>query len=320
MSVRIVFVGQLRWAETLAALVNRLGNGASAAAWSPGVVSLPPIPAIRQAHVFVRVGFRPGATTARGVALEMAWGMMRRLNPRARVAYYWIGSDVTTAIRAFESGRVLRWTFNESLHSTHLAGAPWFTSELATIGIAAEELLFPSPLDPGLFRAAYPKEFRVLSYIPDSRFRSYGGPHLESAASALPNVVFDVVGGKGDWSTARLPNLRFHGTVADMVAMYERTAVVVRLVDHDALGATVREGLAAGRRVIYSYQVPHVMHLPFSDGGQLCDVIGGLADQHRCGGLMLDRAAREFARDAFDERELTRRLVNRLALLAQKAL
>ncbi|MEJ2407236.1 MAG: hypothetical protein P8171_23740, partial [Candidatus Thiodiazotropha sp.] len=103
------------------------------------------------------------------------------------------------------------------------------------------------------------------------------------------------------WVDAPLPNLNFHGWVENMSDCYANCVVVVRLVKHDALGGTVREGWAHGRYVIYSYELEHTIYVPFGDRESLSLQLEALQQAFDKGELALDRDAHDLAVREFDE-------------------
>ena len=87
---------------------------------------------------------------------------------------------------------------------------------------------------------------------------------IYDCAAALPMIHFNVIAGNGNWVHNKLPNLTFWGWQQDMGQFYRDSVVVMRMVEHDALGpGTVLEGLAASRHAIYSYAFPFAQHVRF---------------------------------------------------------
>jgi len=312
---RVCFIGQRFWAERLAGLVNEHAGGsplrasfvdggnARAVLGSHGLFG--------SADLFVRVGFRPGSPTRRGVLFDALWRASRMVRRSARRAYLWIGTDVFSTLADTRAGSLSPFFAAERDGPAHWTTAPWLLEELAGVGIQAEMVRFPdrslaAPASEGL-----PAEFRVLSYIPDQRFAFYGGPTIQAVAERLPSVPFDVVGGRGGWAAGGPTNLVFHGWQADLVPFYDRSTLVVRMVEHDAIGGSVREGLAMARHVAYSYPLPHTHHVRFGDAASLVEIVESLADRHRAGALEPNVAGREFMRREFDAATLSRHLIEK---------
>lgn len=311
--VRVCFVGQDNWVKQLVALTTRYAQQLV-----PSYVGLASGPLVKgvsrfyNADIVVRVGARPGARTARGIAFDLLWTLARLVNRRSLVVCYWIGTDVLRAVEDVPRGRVTPF-WGSSLRWRHIAGAPWLAEELQErVGLPAKTVLFPGPLPQVDPLPPLPADFQVLSYIPDSRWAFYGGDMVYAAAKELPTVVFSVVGGVGSWPKRPLPNLRFHGWCKDMLAMYMSSSVVVRLVQHDAIGGTVREGLALGRHVVYSHKVPHTHHVAYGDTGALIRVLAEYEQLHRRGELGLNKAGAEFAMREWNETRLVNLLETEL--------
>lgn len=314
---RICFAGQ-QWSCHLSDLVNKYSNGQLYATFlvmdSPWKV-LKLRSRLSKSDIWVRVGFRPGSPSARGILFDTFWWFLQK-HHRGLVVYYWIGTDV---LKAWEDTKrsCLTPFFRLSLNSVHLAGAPWLAEELQAIGVPALCVLFPSQL-PTMLPPPLPEVFTVASYIPDSRSEFYGGPLVYEAARRLPFVRFLVWGGSGSWISRPLPNLHFLGWITDVTQVYTQASVILRLVKHDALGGSVREGLAMARHVIYTYRVPCTLHVPFHDKEMLIECLEGLYQRHQRGQLDLNLEGREYAWEAWNPQKLTKIFVQTLLDLFRK--
>lgn len=237
--------------------------------------------------IIVRVGLRPGAKSWRGRIFDSLIWIVGHLKAAQGTVYYWIGTDVLNATQEnWRPGRSIRG-------SLHLAAAPWLGAELRTLGISAVTAFFPGRnlLDAP---AQLPSVFTVLSYVPDSRPAFYGGPIVAGLAQEFPTVRFLIVGGAGAWLPRAPANLEFLGWQNDMASIYQQTSVVIRLVQHDALGATVREGLCLARHIMYSYKFPHTIHVPFDDPTAASASLARLVEEFKAGLLELNMAGRDY--------------------------
>lgn len=320
--LRVVVLGQRTWSLLLVRLLEKYGDKQLTAEYVPssslrGILGLASIAKLLDADIFLRVGYRPGAPSVRGFGFDCLWNAIRVVNPRAKAVYYWIGTDVLNALRDNRLRRLVGHFFRRALKDYHLSGAPWFVGELKEIGINATYVCFPGigtgvPVAP----PPLPTSFAVLSYIPDTRHEFYGGDCIYHAAACLPNVKFHVVGGAGTWIPSPLPNLHFHGWQGNMYSWYARTSVVVRMVAHDAIGGTIREGLAFARHAIYSYPLPFVCRVAFGDRDGLVSALERYISEHQAGRLGLNMDGREYALREFDEARTTKRLVDALINIA----
>ena len=309
--MQVAVFGQPFWAKRLVERFNLYGKGSvrSAAVCLPHMTPRNIID-IRTADVLIRVGYRPGAATWRGSGFDALWSVVRAINLRARIFYFWIGTDVLNAVRDFRAERGLR-RLEKTKRDNHLAGAPWLTEELREIGIEARTTYFPG-ICVRYSGAELPQRFSVLTYIPDLRFRFYGGPLIYDCAEALPTINFNVIGGKGDWVRNKLPNLQFWGWQPDLGPFYRNSVVVMRMVEHDALGGTVIEGLAASRHIIYSQFCPFTQHVRFGDTTGALSALNGFFTSHSHGQLQPNLAGQEYACTNFDSERLTQTLIESL--------
>lgn len=306
---RVLFVGQGVWANLLCEGLSAQGDGRiHCTAWPfttpAGAISLRSFLSALQSDVIVRVGFRPGAHTPYGIGFDLLWQLLVSLNRKARLFVYWIGSDVLDTLTDVQGGKSTR-RLRRILRRAHsIAGSQRLVDELAEADICAKHVPFPG----GLIRAPenvapLPDSFTVLSYIPDDRFHFYGGHDVLSAARSLPNVRFMIVGGYGRWARDVPFNVTFLGWRDDMPSLLQRSSAVIRLVEHDSVGGTAAEALLYARHLIYSYELPHSIHVKFGDRKALVAALAALDEAHNKGALMPNTTGREWALVEFDRKK-----------------
>lgn len=265
--IRVFLYGD-DWVGHLAALLNERSQGqfVAEACEYPAISPLRIFRAAWRADVLMRVGVRPGAPGKRLFLLDLFWLILVLLSPRKHLIFYWIGTDVLDAVKQPEVTQSLRSITLLRLAS-HFSNAPWLKEELAAIGIESRMVLFPvgkvSP--PAIAEIKWSAPFLVLSYVPDQRHRFYGGDTLLAVARRLPGIQFKIVGGSGSWASEIPGNVEFLGFVDHMDVLLNSAHVVVRQVEHDAIGGTVREGLFYARHVLYSYKLPHTSFVAWGD-------------------------------------------------------
>jgi hypothetical protein len=259
----------------------------------------------------IRVGVRPGMTRPRGVLVDACCYLAALFG--AKIVVYWIGTDVDKTLHVFReagSGYLQFWLrHSENYH--HIAGAPWLSEELSEIGLKADTLYFPSPLRVPEHIPPFPDRFAVLSYVPDSRHEYYGSAEIYECAKQNPSIEFNIIAGSGTWVSEPLPNLHFHGWVNNIEDYYASAVVVVRLVVHDALGATVREGWINGRYVIYSYKLDNVLYVRNDDSHALGSVLQQLEMRFNNGQLTLNESGHRYALLNFEPVILTSRFIDK---------
>lgn len=271
-----------------------------------GIASVPHFVAVlRGSDLVVRVG----ATFRWNSTLDRMLLALPRCPFGAPVVIYWTGTDVLMLQRSVRDGTLPDKARAALAGVHHIAGAEHLAAELAECGVDAQTVPFPAmALTPPPAAPPMPERFRVLTYLPAGsgpRFHFYGGPQILKAARALPDVEFAVMGA-GVIDTAGLAegglpgNVSLLGRVDDPASEYARSSTVVRMVEHDAVGGTVCEGLMYGRHVIYTYDVPHTVRVAFGDVSALVEAIGSLHERHRAGSLELNRAGFDYAAVEFD--------------------
>lgn len=215
--------------------------------------------------------------TAKRRVYHVAAFLLHRLRiVRSRVLY-WIGSDV---IRLRPGDRLVSGCRN-------IAGSEWIAGEVRSKGYACIPRLFPVELRSG---SAVPfpvtGRLRVLAYIPDAQHELHGSSELLQLATGFPNVEFSVIGGAGTWCRDRPGNLQFVGWVSDIAVPIRESHVLLRRTQHDSFSAFVREGIAAGRHVLFTYDVPGVTWVRSGDMEALMAAMRALQDRFRRGELV----------------------------------
>jgi hypothetical protein len=237
----------------------------------------------------------------------------RWLRPQRREILYWIGTDVLNAmdVANVTSKKTRYLARTRSFRS--ITGAERLTTELQEIGIEAKTVPYPPRIQypPGA-ATPLPATLTVLSYVPDARQEFYGLPTLVEVARNLPHVEFLIMGGSGTGLEDPPDNMTFLGFVDDPGPRYDRSSVVGRHVMHDGAGYSMAEGLLHGRHVIYTYEVPHTIHVSFGDTDGLRRAIAALRDQQASGGLSINEAGRQWAIEEFDADRRFRYLLDAL--------
>jgi len=231
-------------------------------------------------------------------------GLLRlweRVNPRQAHFTYWIGSDVLDVLEGLACGELGADYVDLLQRTRNITGVDRLTDELRSVGVSATTVPYPGRmLEAPPTAPPMPQRMTVLSYVPDTRREYYGLPALLSAATALGEVEFSIMGGDGRGLADVPRNVRFHGFVEDPSRLYAQSSVVVRLVEHDGAGYSMAEGLLFARPVIYSYATPHVVHVDHGDTAGLIGALSDLRDLHQGGGIPLNLAGREWALHEYD--------------------
>ena len=253
----VVLTGQYRWCKQLAAVLRSAGD-VEPVIRSPSKI-LKPLET--RPALALRVGFRPGARTLRGTGFDSLWELAWRRWGRPREVNYWIGTDVRRAIED-KSARICSPAMDRSVH---WAGAPWLATELNALGIPAAYALFPDEIPCNTVPLPLPRRHSLLTYIPASRKEFYGWEAINRIADTFPALPIKVVGMARAYGHCVRPNINLVGWIRDMAGEFGESTGVLRLVEHDAVGGTVREGLIYGRRVLYTYSLPGCDHAAFDD-------------------------------------------------------
>ena len=245
----VLFIGSPYWCRYLARLMREYGilqayTGRQVLMWL-----------LRPNKVVCLAGLGPPDTYKRRFYHWLAYlgdlsGIVRK-----RVIY-WIGSDVC---RLPPGSTLVRKADN-------IAGSAWLADEVRAQGYDCVDKLFPVKLpvsEPLPFPDA--KRLQVLCYVPDAHHELHGSAEIRAIAQRHPDADFCVAGGVGSWWPEHPPNVRFLGWTNDMAAQIAASHVLLRRTSHDSLSAFVREGLVSGRQVVFTRELPGVIHVEHGD-------------------------------------------------------
>lgn len=199
-----------------------------------------------------------GIYMRRFVFLSLIFG---RLLGKATICH-WEGTDVMKAIRETEF-RSMGLILNRFV-KLNIVFSENLQKELKNIGI--DSVVWPIPVDSDYFATdelpPMPKEFSVLVKVADDQL--YGSSIVFELVKDLPNVKFLVVSGQDvqpSWLLSKIgktKNLTYLGWKDNMLEIYKRSTVLLRLTKHDGLSYMVIESLALGRQVVWSHNfLPH---------------------------------------------------------------
>lgn len=211
------------------------------------------------------------------------------------VIVIWAGSDVTTAAASPHLLELIK-----QYQFVNLSDGPWLIDELRSLGIDARYCPVTA-IEPAVTIAPLPKDFSVLTYLPEPRRTFYGEDRVYAIARQLPDVPFVVVG-KGSANPAAPPNVHFSGYVGGMPSRIDDTVVLLRLPEHDGKSMLVLETLARARHVIWTHPFPGVHDVV--DDAQAAEILKRMQAMHRDGTLPLNLAGYAHVRKHFRRADL----------------
>ena len=292
----VLLVGSPHWCRHLKELLNRHGSVRCHTVGDAFRWMLAP----RKSICLVGVG---APDTGKRFVYHFTALLLHRLGIARSRALYWIGSDVMRLRPddAYVSGCV------------NIAGSEWIAEEVRVKGYGCTHRLFPVELRSAR-GAPFPAAGRmqVLSYMPDAQHELHGSSELMHVAARLPDVDFKVIGGVGTWWRDHPANVQFFGWVSDISVPIGESHVLLRRTRHDSFSAFVREGIASGRYVLFTYDVPGVTWIRSGDTDALAAELGALNGLFRRGELRLQRPSDEILDMISDVRSQARALADEL--------
>lgn len=265
----VLLIGSPHWCGQLKSLLNKYGSVQFHTMGDAFQWLLAPAKGI----CLVGVG---APDTGKRFVYHFAAFLLHRLGIVRSRTLYWIGSDV------------MRLRPNDTYVSgcRNIAGSAWIAEEVRAKGYGCIHRLFPVELR-SVAGTPFPPAGRlqVLSYIPDAQHELHGSSELAHLVARSPDVDFKVIGGVGTWWRDRPANVQFVGWVNDISVPIGESHVLLRRTRHDSFSAFVREGIAAGRYVMFTYDVPGVTWIRSGDTDALTTELGALSDLLRRGDL-----------------------------------
>jgi hypothetical protein len=292
----VLLIGSPYWCHNLQGLLNRYGSVrchtiGAAFRWLRA-----------PARNICLVGVGAPDTGKRYVYHFTAW-LLHRLGIAGSRALYWIGSDV------------MRLRPNDAYVAgcSNIAGSAWIAEEVRGKGYPCVPRLFPVELRSRRDMPFPPAgRLQVLSYVPDVQHELHGSAELTHLVARFPDVDFKVIGGAGTWWPGRPANVEFLGWVSDISLPIGNSHVLLRRTRHDSFSAFVREGIASGRHVIFTYDVPGVTWIRSGDTDALTAELESLRDLCRRGELHPRRQPDELLDSIADVRSQARALADEL--------
>lgn len=292
---RAVVVGLDYFAKFMADLINEHSSSWRFAAYdSSRVGTLRALFALRRADALICFG-GPSPNSALTEAAR------RRNIP---VFVIWAGSDVSKAQEDPFSLEIIK---QEGF--VHLAVAHWLIDELRELGVESQYIPASAVRDDPV--VLLPRDFRVLTYLPEPRRDFYGARLVYDVARAMPDVRFTVVG-KGGQSPDAPQNVEFLGYIAEMTATIDASTVLLRQPQHDGKSMLVLETLSRGRHVVWNYDLPGVNVARGEDA--VLQKLQELRALHDAGELQLNTGGREYVLSNFRRDAVAGRIEDRLEL------
>lgn len=239
---------------------------------------------VRRQKFVCLVGLGPPNTYKRVLYHALAY-LLELFRVTGKRVIYWIGSDVT----------LLRERSVLMSGAVHIAGSSWLAQEVRERGYECEERLFPVEL-PVKEVLPFPRceTLQVLCYVPDSHHELHGSSEIQQVVAQFPDAKFKIIGGVGEWWPDHPENIEFVGWTDSIVENLADAHVLLRRTSHDSLSAFVREGLVAGRPVIFTYDVPGCIHVDRGDIDTLLRWLREFSDRVNTGRLPCFKMDAEF--------------------------
>ncbi|UCF79703.1 MAG: hypothetical protein JSW03_05545 [Candidatus Eiseniibacteriota bacterium] len=173
---------------------------------------------------------------------------------RRPMVYHWIGTDVYRILKDSAPKRWMNKRLIQKIPATHVVVSQGLKKELETVGVSSE--IYPlAGVQLETEPPPLPKKFSVLSYVPQRRWKFYGGDAVLEVAKQLPEVDFHLLAAGS--VPPGLPNVRLRAFSESPAGHYRDTSVLLRFTEHDGLPKMLLEALSNGRHVLWTQPFPH---------------------------------------------------------------
>lgn len=223
-----------------------------------------------------------------------------------KIVMHWAGSDVLRARESFKKGSFQKEFIEKA---AHWCQSEWIQKELNEIGINAEIIGIHGQKTLSEAKP-FPKEMKVLSYLPENRAGFYGEQAILTCAQAFPEINFHLIGTGKKYQEK---NILSHGWVNNPEDFINDSVVVIRFAEHDSLADIVLKSLHRGRYVLYNYPFNYCEHCTTHD--DLIKSIGSFKSKFDKGLLELNIQAHNFVESSFNENVIFNQLHKRLQLV-----
>lgn len=169
---------------------------------------------------------------------------------RKKMLMQWNGTDALLAIERNANQTIDRKYIDYAVHFTD---NPWMKEEIESVGVSVGLLEFKYVSNPEEGIVEQYDGIRVASYVAQKRQEYYGLKKICILAQEFPAIPFDIYG--MDFPDFECPpNVAFHGWVsaAEMAMAMKRSAIFLRLPEHDGFSVSVIEALGYGCEVIWT--------------------------------------------------------------------
>lgn len=218
----------------------------------------------------------------------------RVLKQGKKLVMHWVGTDVITAKKNFENGKINQDYIDKA---THFCEVGWIQEELKEIGIEAKILNFISFTGQDHV-SAFPDRFSALTYISSGREEFYGIKEIYALAEAMPEIQINVAGIDSYGKMSKPGNVNLLGWVDDMSKRVDESVVCIRLAEHDGLSGFVLEALSQARQVIYRFDFNYCINAKNSE--ELVAAVTDLKNQFDANTLQLNTRGAEFIKKDFN--------------------
>jgi len=176
---------------------------------------------------------------------------------KKKLMMQWVGTDVIKSTIHYENNQV---NYKFVKEAKHFCEPEWLKDELKNIKIDAGLLKFTTFKMNETLPGNIPSDFSILSYIGTNREEFYGIEQLIKLSKDFPGIQFHIVGIKNYQS--ELPNnIKLLGWVDNIVELYKKNILFLRLTKHDGLSNSVLEALSVGNYVAWTCDFPHTFHV-----------------------------------------------------------
>lgn len=173
---------------------------------------------------------------------------------KKKLILQWMGTDALLAMERMKDNSILRKYID---YAENHVDSPWLEKEVRSLNIKTKQVPFKY-VNPVNLIEKY-DDVSVITYIAGPRAQFYGFERIQKMATKFPEISFHIYGMDRPEEEQR-ENLIFYGwtTAEEFNEGLRKSAIFVRLTEHDGFSISILEALANGCEVIWTHPTKNI--------------------------------------------------------------
>ena len=234
------------------------------------------------------------------------------LKRKKKLILQWMGTDVLLAMKRFQDKTIDRKYID---YGFNFVDSEWLMEEVKSLEVPVEYLHFKS-VNVSPNENTYDK-ISVVSYVAEKRQEFYGMKQIAEIAREFPNIEFHLYGlTYSEFTTTS--NVHFYGWVTpeEFAEKLKKTAIFLRLTEHDGFSVAAIEALGSGCEVIMS--LPSDLTYLARNSEEAIEKMNFLISKIEKGGMKPNQDAIEIVKLRFNPETIAKNYIQKLKEIVRK--